>query len=389
MNLSSLAKLGWILCLFLIAAATAAPAQTETILHSFTCAITDGCAPYAGVTLDSSDNIYGTTTAGGANGLGTVFKLTPSGQFSLLHSFSATTTDGYEPYAAVTLNSAGNIYGTTYVGGLDGFGTVFEITPTGAESLLYSFTCGADGCYPQSVLALDKSGNLYGTTTYGGTYGWGTVFKISPSGVFSTLYGFTGGADGGSPGTNLVLDSADNLYGVTSVGGAYTFGTVFKITPTGTESVLYSFNANGKDGFYPFYGVVDSQGELYGGAGRGGSTGVGAIFEVNSATGTESILHSFKAGTDGIFPAGVPVLTAKGLYGASHYGGTFDLGTIFQINTSGVETILHNFASNGIDGYFPLSGLAADSSGNLYGTTTQGGSTACEGGCGVVFKLVP
>lgn len=388
MRRSGFVKTGSIFCVVLIAMATTAWAQTESILHSFTCAATDGCSPYAGVTLDSSGNIYGTTLTGGTNGVGTVFKLTPSGVFSLVHSFDYTGSDGFVPYAGVTLDSGGNIYGTTYEGGTIGFGAVYKITPSGTESLLYSFTGGTDGSYPQSVLVFDKSGNLYGTTSYGGAYGWGTVFKISGSGTFSVLYGFTGATDGGNPGTNLVLDSSDNLYGITTSGGAYTFGTVFKVTPSGTESVLYSFNANGKDGFYPFYGVArDPSGNLYGTTGRGGSIGVGTIFEVKSSD-TESILHSFKGGTDGIFPVGQVVLTSKALYGVTHYGGTFDLGTIFEITTSG-ETNLHAFASNGTDGYFPLSGLAIDSSGNLYGTTTQGGSGPCEGGCGAVFKLVP
>jgi len=390
MNRILFAKLAVILLAFCIAAITSS-AQTETILHSFTCQPTDGCSPNGGVTVDSSGNIYGTTITGGSNGAGTVFELTTSGQFSLLYSFGSAPSDGFNPYEGVTLDSHGNIYGTTYEGGLDQFGTVFKLTPTGTETILYSFTCGTDGCLPQSVPALDKDGNIYGTTTQGGADGWGTVFKITPSGTFSTLYGFTGGADGGGPGSNLYVDSKLNVYGTTYSGGAFTFGAAFKITSAGVETVLHSFDANGKDGFWPFSGLIPGKVDFYGTSGRGGSIGVGAIFSLAPPDGTEHIVHSFKGGADGIFPVGTVALDSSGnLYGATHFGGTYDLGTVFKLTASGAETILHSFAFNGTDGTFPLNGLAIDSSGNLYGVTTQGGSSAtCEGGCGAVFKVVP
>ena len=176
-------------------------------------------------------------------------------------------------------------------------------------------------------------------------------------------------------------------------GGASGFGTVFKVTPSGVETVLHSFAPNGEDGFYPYGGVIlDSKGNLYGTTEYGGKTGVGTVFEV-TASGTEAILHSFSGGVDGISPyAGLVFDKKDNLYGTTLYGGSFDLGTVFELTNSGTETILHSFARNGTDGYFPSAGLSIDKAGNLYGTTQTGGTasgTSCSSGCGVVFKIVP
>jgi uncharacterized repeat protein (TIGR03803 family) len=378
--------------LFFLAFAYPARAQTETVLHRFKVNGKDGVDPYAGVILYSG-NLYGTTWLGGANGGGTVFKVTPSGTESVLHSFSNTCcVDGGQPAASLAVDAEGNLYGTTEVGGSVGVGTVFKLTPSGAETILYNFD-GQDGGYPEAGVVLDSQGNLYGTTESGGSSGDGTVFKLTPSGVLSILHSFSGGTkDGAVPAGGVVFDSQGNLYGTTFNGGASGVGTVFKLTPTGSETILHSFKANGKDGFGPSAGIVLYSGSLYGTTYRGGTIGVGAVFKV-TLSGEETILHSFTGGMDGISPyAGLVVDTNGNLYGTTQYGGSFDFGTVFELTPSGVETVLHSFSNNGTDGNTPQAGLAIDESGNLYGTTFYGGSTTLfdggEGG-GVVFKIVP
>jgi uncharacterized repeat protein (TIGR03803 family) len=373
-----------------------AQASTETILHSFTCSATDGCKPQGGLILDSEGNLYGTTQGGGANGGGTVFKLAPSGDLTILHSFACGTTDGCDPGSGVVLDSKGNLYGTTWQGGADGNGTVFEVSASGTETILHSFTCGTDGCSFAGIggggLVLDKANNLHGTTFTGGfsPSDCGTVFKLIPSsGKLTTLYSFSCGLDGGTPVGGIALDKANNLYGTTSGGGAYSFGTVFKVAPSGKETVLHSFNANGEDGFLPYGGVIlDSKNNLYGTTYRGGAIGAGTIFEV-TASDTETVLYSFTCGTKSCEPEeGLAFDKYGNLYGTTQWGGLYDLGTVFEWASSGVATTLHTFADNGRDGYLPplsANGPAIDSEGNLYGTTSAGGAN----GGGTVFKIVP
>jgi uncharacterized repeat protein (TIGR03803 family) len=383
------------LCITITFAARPAQAETESILLSFNCG-TVGCYPYAGLVLDKKGNLYGTTQFGGSFSLGTVFELTPKGVETVLHSFVNDGTDGYAP-VAVVLDSKGNLYGTTYAGGAGDRGTVFKVTPSGTETVLYSFTCQT-GCSPYAGVVLDPKGNLYGTTNSGGASGVGTVFKLTPTGKLTTLHNFcavSNCTDGESPVGGVVLDKADNLYGTTYYGGASGFGTVFKVTPSGTESVLHNFDGNGEDGFYPEAGVIlDSKDNVYGTTSMGGKIGVGTVFEV-TASGTETILHSFTAGADGFTPYAGLVFDEKGnLYGTTEYGGSSGLGTVFELTPKGVETVLHSFVRNGTDGYFPYSGsLFIDASGDLYGTTFEGGSGSSSFcgtvGCGTAFKIVP
>jgi uncharacterized repeat protein (TIGR03803 family) len=259
-----------------------ARAATETILHSFACGTTDGCNPEAGVVFDTQGNLYGTTSNGGANNVGIVFKLTPSGDWSILHSFACTPTDGCYPEAGVVLDSKGNLYGTTSSGGAEGGGTVFEVSASGIETTLHNFTCGTDGCYPTGAIVLDSKENLYSTTEVGGANGGGTVFGLVPStGALTTLYSFSCGTDGCFPLAGVVRDSKGNLYGTTYSGGASGFGTVFKVTPSGTETVIHSFTPNGEDGFYPEAGVIlDSEDNVDGTTDRGGVVGLGSMFKV-------------------------------------------------------------------------------------------------------------
>jgi len=381
-----------VLPVLLLAAGHTAQAQTETILYNFTCQ-TDGCPPQAGVAVDEKENLYGTISSGGAFGFGAVFELTASGTFTTLYSFTGGTDGGF-PQAGVVLDSKGNLYGTTSGGGAANLGTIFKVTASGMETVLHSFTCGVEPCEPRRGVVLDSKGNLYGTAYPGGSFSFGSVFELTSSGTFTTLYSFKSGVDGNVPNQGIVLDKSGNIYGTTNYGGASNFGTVFEVTPSGTETVLHTFTPNGKDGFYPAAGVIlDSKDNLYGTTASGGTIGVGTVFKV-TASGSETILHSFSGGKDGITPEASMVLDKKdNLYGTTAYGGAFDLGTVFELTSYGTETTLHSFADNGTDGYFPFQAdLAIDKSGNLYGIAVEGGqrsSPYCTNGCGVIFRIVP
>jgi uncharacterized repeat protein (TIGR03803 family) len=326
----------------------------EKVLRSFGNG-TDGYAPSAGLIFDAAGNLYGTTQyGGGANAYGTVFELTPAGggnwTETVLYSFRSGT-DGAVPGAGLIFDAAGNLYGTTTAGGPNN-GTVFELTPTTAggwtEQVLYRFCSQAnctDGQYPYGSLIFDAAGNLYGTTEFGGTYGAGTVFKLTPAAgggwTETVLYSFGRGTDGASPLVGLIFDVVGNLYGTTTFGGTYGAGTVFELTPTAgggwTETVLHSFNPNnGTDGFNPYAGLIfDAAGNLYGTTYYGGSYGGGTVFELTPAAGggwTETVLRSFGNGTDGFWPyAGLIFDHAGNLYGTTEYGGTHNYGTVFEL----------------------------------------------------------
>jgi len=290
--------------------------------------------------------LYGTTEFGGTacasqSGCGTVFKIDASGVENVLYSFTGGP-DGGIPMAGLLRDPAGNLYGTTYYGGDlscnsgTGCGTVFELSSTGVETVLYSFRGEEDGELPAAGLVRDPAGNFYGTTFLGGAFGSGTVFRLSEAGKERVLYAFSGGADGSLPLATLVRDRAGNLYGTTQVGGAYGAGTVFEVEATGIEQVLHSF-AGGADGTYPFAGVViDSAGNLYGTTFSGGGAGLceggcGTVFEL-SASGIETILHSFTGHSDGGYPRAALILDATGnLYGTAEIGGVLGYGDVFAL----------------------------------------------------------
>ncbi len=373
-------------------------APVETVLHSFT--FGDGADPEAGVIADSNGNVYGTTFAGGASDAGVVFKLSPGGTYTVLHSFSRGS-DGRFPLAGLVADSSGNLYGTTDEGGGSGCGgvgcgVVFKLSPGGTETVLHSFSGGSDGSVPNGGLIADSSGNLYGTTEEGGTgclgNGCGTVFKLSPDGTETALYTFTGGSDGANPLAGLIADSSGNLYGTTAFGGASGNGVVFKLSPSGTETVLHAFSGFPSDGGTPEGGLIaDSSGNLYGTTAIGGASGNGVVFKL-SASGTEPVLYSLKGGSDGGTPvAGLIADSGGNLYGTTFAGGASNSGVVFKLSPSGTETVLHSFSAAPSDGTNPRSGLIADSSGNLFGTTQEGGALGgvCPSGCGMVFKVTP
>jgi uncharacterized repeat protein (TIGR03803 family) len=364
---------------------------TESVLYSFAGG-TDGTEPlFSGVIRDPAGNLYGTTYSGGASNYGTVFKVDTSGNETVLYSFTGRA-DGRTPYAGLVRDPAGRLYGTTYNGGLrsamctSGCGVVFEVDPNGDEKVLHRFTGGTDGALPIGGLIRDAAGNLYGTTQMGGASGSGTVFKLDATGVETVLYSFAGVPDGQYPFAGVIRDSAGNLYGTTSNGGAIGFGTVFKLDAAGHETVLYSFTG-GSDGGSPQAPLLrDNNGDLYGTTFLGGANyGVGTVFEVD-ASGNETVLHNF-AGNDGKYPEAGLIRDSQGnLYGSALQGGPADNlgGNVFKISRQGTWSVLYNF-TGGPDGGNPAGSLLMDSAGNLYGTTASGGVS----GRGTVFKLAP
>jgi uncharacterized repeat protein (TIGR03803 family) len=364
-------------------ATPAAQAQTYTLLHRFRVSPTDGANPHAGLIGDPAGNLYGTTDYGGAFGFGVVFKLDKTGE-TVLYSFTGGA-DGGNPLAGLIRDAAGNLYGTTSYGGASGWGVVFKLDTTGAETVLDTFTPRADGVYPDAGLIGDSAGNLYGTTYDGGASNGGVVFKLDTTRAETVLYSFTGGADGGHPEAGLIRDPAGNLYGATRWGGAFGCGVVFKLDTAGTETVLYSFTGRA-DGAYPVAGLIqDSAGNLYGTTYEGGASGLGVVFKLDT-TGTETVLHTFTGGTDGANPwAGLVRDLAGNLYGTTYDGGASNGGVVFKLDTTGTETVLHTFTGGAADGQYPYAGLIRDPAGNLYGTTYRGGFA----GQGVVFKIQP
>ncbi len=335
---------------------------TETVLHSFNQNGSDGAYPYAGLAFDAAGNLYGTTSNGGIHACdgivfncGTVFELSPrqGGGWTetILHSFNSPG-DGYYPYAGLTFDSHGNLYGTTSQGGIHGFGTVFELTPRQGggwtETVLHSFGNGTDGWYPDAGLIVDAAGNLYGTTSQGGIHSLGAVFELTPNGgggwMERALHSFGNGTDGANPAASLVLDSQGNLYVTTLAGGIHTCvnyncGTVLELSPQQgggwTERVLHSFNQNGSDGANPVDGLIfDAAGNLYGTTLDGGiHTYYGTMFELSpeqDGSWTERILHSFGNGTDGTQPHAGMIDAAGNLYGTTIDGGIHSEGTVFE-----------------------------------------------------------
>ena len=378
---------------FCAATAIASPAQILTTLYSFCTqhGCTDGSDPAVELVQASDGNFYGTTLNGG-NSNGTVFKITASGTLTTLHRFDGT--DGAAPYGAPVQATDGNFYGTTNRGGTYGGGTVFRITASGTLTTLHSFD-GSDGAGSYGALVQASDGNLYGTTHLGGANGDGTVFRITLSGTFTTLHTFDG-SDGASPDAGLIQASDGNLYGTTFYGGANRAGTVFEITPSGTLSTLYSFcsQPNCADGALPEAALVQaSDGNFYGTTpAGGGASNFGTVFKI-TPSGTLTTLYDFCSLSncaDGAYPDARLIQATDGIvYGTTAYGGASGncsggCGTVFKITVSGTLTTLHSFS--GPDGAVPLAGLIHATDGNFYGTTLYGGAGA--NGDGTVFRLV-
>jgi uncharacterized repeat protein (TIGR03803 family) len=375
----------------LLAAVALAPhsvqAQTENQLYAFKNGPTDGQLPFTGVVRDPRGNLYGTTGYGGTFNLGTVYKLSKHVR-TLLHSLNGKT-DGAYP-SSLLLDGAGNLYGTAGVYGAHNCGTVFRLGRRGNLTVLHAFArSSSDGCLPNNLIR-DASGNLYGTTEYGGPTNAGTVFKVDTAGKETVLYSFTGGVlggkDGASPLGGIIRDAAGNLYGTTYGGGPDNFGTVYKVDAAGNETVLHAFTGANIDGEYPQGALAqDSAGNLYGTTQIGGTANSGTIFKVDPA-GNESVLFSFTQQAQGADPQSSLVLDAAGnLYGSTGVSGTYDAGVVFKFDlATATETVLHNFGK-GFDGQAPIGALTLDAAGHIYGATQQGGAA----NAGTVFVIVP
>jgi uncharacterized repeat protein (TIGR03803 family) len=399
----------------------------EQVLYSF-CQQTgcgDGSSPFAGLLLDSTGNLYGTTVLGGnGSNAGTVFQLTPnsSGGWTetVLYAFcpAGQCADGAEPRGGLVVDSAGNLYGTASKAGNKGKGVVFELSPTSSGwsyQVLYRFCPELTGCShgadPEAGLVIDAAGNLYGTTYVGGSSGYGVVFELSPGDAgwtYQVLYDFCSQdacADGRNPQSGLIIDGTGKLYGTTIAGGSNDYGAVFELTPSGTgwsQTVLYSFCAQTgcADGADPSSGVImDGAGNLYGTTETGGKNGNGVVFELISTDGGWNYrrLYAFCqqiACPDGQYPNGGVIMDAAGnLYGTTTYGGGYcpNTGTcgiayrLSPVDAVWQQTTLYSFCSQSgcADGAYPFAGLILGGAGNLYGTTYNGGTA----GLGTVFAI--
>ena len=383
-------------------------AQTFNVLYKFS-GNSDGQNPLGGVIVDVSGNVYGTTLTGGVSdpcgtigpGCGTVFKLDRHGNKTVLHRFTGYPTDGANPDAGVALDASGNVYGTTEDGGTLGYGTVFKITPSGEETVFFSFNSTASGQYPYGGLVVGPDGTIYGTAQEGGPSdqcwgGCGVVFKLDTAGNETILLDIWPPA--AYPTETLTMDAAGHRYGITSGTGYCCLGTIFELTENNVvpPRTLYTFKG-GLGGETPRSAVIrDAQGNLYGTASLGGDSGCtygrgagcGIVYQL-TPDGEEKVLHTF-TGPDGGYPGGLIRGRDGNLYGTTSEGGAFGYGTVFKLDKHGNFTILHSFAST--DGARPYSGVVQDATGNLYGTTYYGGNlAACNPplGCGVVFKITP
>jgi uncharacterized repeat protein (TIGR03803 family) len=357
----------------------------------------DGSIPIAPLTADKAGNLYGTTRDGGGTGCsfgvgcGTVFELTADGTETVLYSFTGGN-DGAEPDGQLTRDKAGNLYGVTRNGGAAGYGVVFMVASDGTETVLHTFEGGAnDGIYPQGGVLRDKKGRLFGVTQAGGAYQNGTVFELEPSGKLEILHSFAGGTDGSQPLARLVRDNNGNLYGTTIFGGPENVGTVFEIAPNGSKTLLYSF-LGGTDGGEPSAPLVlDKSGNLYGTTIIGGADNNGVVFEL-SPSGAETVLYTFTGNADGGIPDSALSWDDKGnLYGTTQHGGNLvncsrGCGVVFKLAPHGRETVLHAF-EGGTDGDIPVASLIKDPAtggSTLYGTASGLGT---QGSHGAIFKI--
>jgi len=391
---------------FLLASSAAA---NTTEIYSFGGG-SDGEYTDTELVMDSAGNLYGTSVQGGTFGGGTVFRLSPASggwAHTVLYNFTGGA-DGGEPYKGVTLDSHGDLYGTAVTGGggscEGGCGVVYKLSNSGGvwtQSVVHTFTGGNDGFGPGSPVTIDKHGNLYGTTPTGGASGFGVVYGIKPvangNWKLIVIHAFTGGTDGlGGSASRLLLNAAGDLYGVNTVGGANGFGNVFKLAPSNGQwqlTTLYSFKDQ-PDGASPYGGVIfDKSGNLYGTTYYAGANDVGTVYKLtpNGSSWTESVLYSFKGGSDGDSPISTLVSDGQGnMYGTTSDGGAAKCGcgTIFRISLGSggtwTEKAVYRFPGDPNPG-FAYNGMVFDGKGSFYGATVHGGS----GNDGAIYKFTP
>ena len=359
-------------------------AQVLSVLHSFNGS--DGQFAESALVQGSDGNFYGTTALGGANNKGTVFKIDSTGNLTTLHSFSGFPNDGANPIAGLMQGSDGNFYGTTTLGGLFYQGTLFRITPAGAVTILHSFSgLLGDGSIPMGGVVQAADGNLYGTTALGGAHSMGTVFRTA-LGIVVTLHSFSGApGEGASPTAKLVRGSDGNFYGTTVRGGAQNLGTAFKLSALGSFTMLHSFSGSPGEGANPVAGLVQgSDGNFYGTTGLGGEHYLGTVFKIDPA-GNLTTLHSFSGSSgEGVDPlAGLVQASDGNFYGTTALGGAHYVGTLFKITPAGSLTTLYSLSGSPAAGATPFSALVQGSDGDFYGTTAAGGAHYR----GTVFKF--
>jgi uncharacterized repeat protein (TIGR03803 family) len=378
--------------------ATSSYASGFHVLYSFVGnfdGASDGAVPAAGLIKDGAGNFYGTASQGGdstcGGGCGTVFKLSPKNKETTLLIFHGK--NGMFPAGALIADTSGNLYGTTGNGGAHSGGVVFKLTPEGKETILHAFCAKkncTDGQSPQGALIADTAGNLYGTTSQGGALNLGVVFKIAKDGSESVLHSFKGNSDGATPMGGLLMGTAGTMYGTTSAGGSTSCegpgcGTVYQITTKGAEKVLYAFCAVGSctQGQEPWAPPIrDKSGNLFGTTRVGGAHGLGTVFKLTSHN-KETVLFSFAGSVTGSEPTGGVISDGKGhLFGATLFGGDSNgNGVVYELQ-NGKEKVLHTFTGGG-DGGQGKAGLLIDGAGNLYGTAQVGGTESA----GVIYKI--
>jgi len=360
-------------------------AQAESVIYSFANP-PDAFSPKCNLVRDTAGNMYGTTFSGGSHNLGAVFMATPAGVESVIYNFAGGA-DGSHPVAGLFRDAkTGNLFGTTVYGGATNNGTVFVLNPTtGTETVLYSFKGGQDGANPYSSVV--RAGTtVFGTTYNGGAFGYGTVFKVTAAGKEAVLHSFNSAfptLDGSYPYAGLVLNKGI-FYGTTTLGGASNLGTVFSITKTGSYALIYSFKGGSPDGQTPNGGVAfDKSGNIYGTTYAGGQDNAGVVYVLSG--GAETVLHHFaRNGADGMNSYASLIFIKGSFYGTTLQGGSANAGTVFKITTSGTESVLHAF-TGGADGYNPYSALVQGANNTFYSTTLVGGTS----NLGTVFKLTP
>jgi len=372
--------------LVLLGVVISANAQSLTVLYNFGANSGDPLFPlYSGVIAQGPDgSLYGTTPLGGTLNDGAVFKVTPAGAMTVLHSFGEG--DGQAAFGGLTLGTDGNFYGTTFF-------TIFKITARGQLTTLYTFSGDTDpnGWEPYAPPVEGADGIFYGTTSAGAFGGGGAVYKITPFGTITRLHSFLV-SDGYTSYAALIQATDGNFYGTTSQGGSGTVGTIFRITPTGAFTVLYNFDTT--HGATPYSSLVQaSDGNFYGTTEAGGAFGYGVIFRITRA-GQLTVLHNFTGGSDGGNPlAGLTLATDGNAYGTTDVGGTLNDGVVFKLTPQGTFSVVNNFDS--VHGAFPTTPLIQNTNGEFYGDTYEGG-TADEGtffsldpGLGPFVSLVP
>jgi len=378
--------------LALIAVAGLAPSMasagfTTTVIHAFA-TYDDGFFPNGGLILGKDGNFYGTSFAGSAGRLdetaGTLFRMTPGGETTVLYSFSEGMPGGAFPQAPLLQTGDGLLYGLAAYGGDFGCGTFFSMTPQGAFTLLHAFNCKTDGKIPVAGLVQDTDGNFYGTTSSGGKskLSQGTVFKVDSQGALTTLHTFSG-ADGGGPSASLAIGTDGYLYGTTTSGGSSKLGTVFKMTKTGgTFRVIHHFTG-AADGAHPKAGLIGRDGNFFGTASSGGTYNHGLVFKI-TPHGTFKALHAF-TGADGDAPESNLTQGRDGyFYGTTAGGGTYGGGTFFRVTTGGT-LVNYSFKNGPEDASLPSSPLTQAPDGSFVGTTTYGGAAS---GNGTAYRIV-